>query len=109
MGGAKKEYDDDDGRTIADMSGIDRPGVFFPRKVGSPHSRSREHSPYCGPEDPQEENGRQAARPWEEDSAFGREERRMYIFGALKAALLIGLAFIVGLGLLMVLLLLIWT
>lgn len=109
MGGSKKSYDDDDGRTIADMSGIDRPGAFFPRKVGNLRLHDREFSSFDSPENPEGENGRQTARPWEEDSALGREERRMYIFGALKAALLIGLAFVVGLGLLVALLLLLWT
>ena len=40
-------------------------------------------------------------RPWEaQKDLFSRSERRMAILGALKAALLIGSAYIVGLGLL---------
>lgn len=40
---------------------------------------------------------------------FTRDERRIYAFAALKAALLIGLAFVVGLGLVILLLTKIWS
>lgn len=48
-------------------------------------------------------------RPWEQPELMTPQERRMYVLGALKAALLIGLAFIVGLGLVVLFLLQIWT
>lgn len=96
----KRQYDDDDGRTIADMSGVGRPNpLFLPR---APLGRKKEE-----PEQPQQpQEG--AERPWE-DAPISREERRMYILGALKAALLIALAFIAGLGLVIVLMLALWT
>ncbi|MDO4331099.1 MAG: hypothetical protein Q4C58_00235 [Eubacteriales bacterium] len=108
MGGSKKSYDDDDGRTIADMSGIDRPGLFFPRKVGRLREHERESLAAKGAENPRG-GGSLGMRPWEENASLNKDERRMYILGALKAALLIGLAFVVGLGLLVALLLFLWT
>lgn len=89
----KREYDDDDGRTIADMSGVGRPGmVSFRRSTGD------EEAPA-----PRREDAGSGYGPFE-----NKEERRMYILGALRAALLIALAFILGLGLVTALLLLIW-
>ena len=70
-------YDDDDGRTIADMSDIGRQPLFLPRLP---------------------END----RPWEQ-TGLTKEERLWYTLGALKAALLIALAFIGGLGLIVLL------
>ena len=88
---AKKVYDDDDGRTIADMSGLDFPGAFSFRGV-------RPKKPEPEREGDRSEN---ADRPWEaKKDQFSKSERRMAILGALKAAMLIGAAYIVGLGLL---------
>ena len=88
---AIKVYDDDDGRTIADMSGLDFPGAFSFRGV-------RPKKPELEREGDRSEN---ADRPWEaQKDQFSKSERRMAILGALKAALLIGAAYIVGLGLL---------
>ena len=85
----KKVYDDDDGRAIADMSGLDFPGAFSFRGV-------RPKKPERGAE-----QSNLTDRPWEaQKDQFSRSERRMAILGALKAALLIGSAYIVGLGLL---------
>lgn len=93
-----KKYEDDDGRVIADMSGISRPGLIRP---GHPDSK-----PQPRPEQPegQEEN----LRPWE-DSGMSREDRKAYIWAALKSALLIGGIYIVAFGLLIVFLLWIWN
>lgn len=92
MMGKKQVYEDDDGRTIADMSGVSRPNLLFP------HLPPRESGPKVlpQPEPPAEE------RPWEEHE-FTPEERRWYILGAIKAGLLIALAFGVGLGLIVLL------
>lgn len=85
----KKVYDDDDGRAIADMSGLDFPGAFSFRGV-------RPKKPERGAE-----QSDLTDRPWEaRKDQFSQSERRMAILGALKAALLIGSAYIVGLGLL---------
>ncbi len=76
--GKKRAYDDDDGRTIADMSGLE---------MGIPRNRRQDQG---------------------EEIQMSKGERRFYILGALKAGLLVALAFIVGLGLVIGLLLLLW-
>ncbi len=91
----KRTYEDDDGRTIADMSGVSRPSLFLPR-------RAEEDAPSPSPR-PSEE------RPEWEQAPISREERRMYILGALKAALLIAFAFIGGLGIVILLMVLFWN
>ena len=96
---AQKEWDDDDGRIIADMSGIERPRLLMPR-ITSKKSASSQRGP---------EEQTVKERNWENESEFTQKERRMYMFGALKAALLIAFAFIVGLGAAVWLMLLVWT
>ncbi len=87
----RKIYDDDDGRTIADMSGID--GGFsnpFGKKKKSAEQPDQKESPKSEP-------------------IMTKKETMWYVFGALKAALLIGGAFIAGLGLLIWLMLAVWN
>lgn len=91
---ARKTYDDDDGRTIADMSGVSSPRLFG--DLSSFRQRGRE------PEEPKQKN------PYQDDSLTPKE-RRLYILGALKAALLIGFVYIAGLAAVVGLLLLIWS
>ena len=74
----------DDGRTVADMSGVSQHKTPFSRITG---------------------NGRQSSG---QDPVYSRKERWWVALGALRAALLIGLVFAVGLGLVIVFLLLIW-
>lgn len=95
MARKKRTYEDDDGRTIADMSGVGRPSLFLPR-------RAEEDAPPPPPR-PSEE------QPEWEQAPISREERRMYILGALKAALLIAFAFIGGLGIVILLMVLFWN
>lgn len=92
----KRTYEDDDGRTIADMSELSGPsmGGWLP-------SRRPERRPV----QPQSQGDE---RPWEDQSLTWRE-RLWYTLGALGASLLVGLAFLVGLGLVILLLLLLWT
>ena len=93
----RKIYDDDDGRTIADMSDLTRPSL-----LGSPRgvSKRREMS----------EPSQERRYPWEEEAEpFTREERRLYVFAALKASLLIAAVFIVGLGLAILAMIWMWT
>ena len=78
-------YEEDDGRTIADMSGIERQPTFLPHF-------HRKRSDFSAPDAPRAND-----RPWE--SAAGelkREERNAAIRGALKAGILIALAFLAG-------------
>lgn len=91
---AKKKYEDDDGRTIADMSGLSRPSMFghLPGSVkrgGEPQAET--------PEDK------------EQDPPYTPRERRMYALGALKAALLIGFAYLAGLAAVIGLMILVWS
>ena len=75
--GTDKQEEEDDGRVIADMSGIETPSLFAPF---SGRKKRREG------EVPKVKND----RPW------------------LKAALLIGLAYLAGLAAVILLLLLLW-
>lgn len=85
----RKVYEDDDGRTIADMSDISRPSAFIPRR-----------------EKPREKEDNFLLEKNEEP--FTPEERRMYVFAALKASLLIAAAFIIGLGVVVLIMILAW-
>ena len=78
---------EDDGRTIADMSGVTRrnPFGFVPRENDPARSARADSVPAA------------------DDSAFTRKERVWEILGALKAVLLIGLCFAVGLALVILL------
>ena len=78
-------YEEDDGRTIADMSGIERQPTFLPHF-------HRKRSDFSAPDAPRAND-----RPWE--SAAGeltREERNAAIRGALKAGLLIAGVYILA-------------
>ena len=88
---SKKNFEDD-GRTIADMSGLECSPMFIPRTRKKPTT-----SEPPAVQDTDE-------RPWE--STYTPQERRTIIFATLKASILIALAYIVGLG--AVILLLIW-
>lgn len=79
-------YDDDDGRTIADMSDVYSSPVLILRRKRNRHTEPPK--PSEGDWDPQ--------------------DRKVYIFAALRAALMIALVYAVGFGLLIGLLLLIW-
>ena len=92
--GTDKLEEEDDGRVIADMSGIETPSLFAPF---SGRKKRREG------EVPKVKND----RPWE-DSSLNKKERFWYAMGALKAALLIGLAYLAGLAAVILLLLLLW-
>lgn len=81
----KRRYDDDDGRTIVDMSGVSAPNMFSVRSVPE---KKKTQAP-----EKQKQN-----RPWEEFS-YSPKERLMIVMGTLKATLLIGGAFIGGIGL----------
>ncbi len=88
MGRDQRKYEDDDGRTIADMSEVEGPSLFIPRFPGK---NKAEHSdPKGSPTQP----------------GLSRGEQWMFVLGALKAALLVALPFILGFALLI--LLLIW-
>lgn len=83
---AKKTYDDDDGRTVADMSDLYVRTPLGYRRLGD----------------------KKKAVQKEKTEPVAGNERRGYIWGALSAALLIALAFIVGIGLIILLIVLVF-
>ena len=92
----RKTYDDDDGRTIASMSDISRPSLMG----------------FRGPEPQKRDSKAQGSFLFEEKDdqpPFTSEERRMYVLASLKASLLIAAAFIVGLGIAILVMILAWT
>lgn len=93
----RRRDDDDDGRTIADMSGVEAPSLW---RVRRPPDRR--------PEPPAEETPKDD-RPWESSDTLSPEDRRVYIFAALKAALLIAGVFIAGAALLIGAMIFFWT
>ena len=87
MADKRKKFDDDDGRTIADMSRLSHSSVF----------RVRVQQDAAAQKSAQDAQEIRQDRPWE-DHSMSTQERRWFILGALKAALLIAGAFILGLG-----------
>ena len=85
----QRNYDDDDGRTIADMSGLERQPILAPRLP----KRKKNAEP------------EQAPQP---ELQLTDEERRSYIGGALGAAALIGGIFIAAGAIVILLLTLVW-
>ena len=73
MAKQKKTYDDDDGRTIADMSGVTRRSLWTPRKPIGADTLPKET----------------AAGESGEKPTVTKEQLKYYIFGALGAALLL--------------------
>lgn len=79
MSGKRKEWEDD-GRTVADMSGLDRPTLFGHKERAS---RKKQQEPSDGDYVP----------------PLSRGDRWAFLLGTMKASLLIALAFLGGLGL----------
>lgn len=79
MSGKRKEWEDD-GRTVADMSGLDRPTLFGHKEGGS---RKKQ----------------QEASDGDYVTPLSRGDRWAFLLGTMKASLLIALAFLGGLGL----------
>lgn len=89
----KKKYNDDDGRTIANMDNVSPPNLFsFRLPPGYDNNQY--------PKDQEKKEKKEKSR-----EILSKEERKWYVLGALKATFLIGLAFLVGLALVIVLIL----
>ena len=82
MAEKEKHWEDDDGRTIADMSQVKRPSLFG-NLPGSVYKRE---------EKPEEQETRKAA-PWVDDS-LSKQDRHAFFLGTMKASLLIGAAYL---------------
>lgn len=79
----KKKYNDDDGRTIADMSGISKTPLIIPK-------------PFDRHDDVEVNDAEREAQKPEHQINLSKGERRSFIFGALSASLLIGLVFVLA-------------
>ncbi|MBR1757902.1 MAG: hypothetical protein IJ744_04135 [Lachnospiraceae bacterium] len=113
MAEEKRPYwlsDDDDGRTIVDMSGVKHRNMFLPHRFEDEIVSAREEDLSEAKEKPEreknrvvEENGQimdeaeaRGFRPWEERS-LNKEETRSFIFGATTAGLfLVGIFIAAG-------------
>ena len=92
-------YEDDDGRTVADMSGIEPQPMLIPRIY-----KRRDRTDFREPDAPEAND-----RPWDTSGELSREERNAAIGGALKAGLLIGLTFLVAGALAIIAMQTIWS
>ena len=105
----RKDRDfEDDGRTVADMSDVDSQSVLsglltFRRPPGSRRELTAD-SAHPGEDG---ESGRKSQDP--QQQYISPEERRMWIFGSIRAALLIGLVYIGVLGGVIALMVLLWN
>ena len=77
---------EDDGRTVADMSGIEPQPMLIPRI-----RKRRDRADFREPDAPAAND-----RPWDTSGELSREERNAAIGGALKAGLLIGGVFLIA-------------
>lgn len=84
----KKTYEDDDGRTIVDMSSVEQMPLVLPRRRKKPEEQM--------PKSPTSQD-------------FSDEDRRAVVLGAIGSALLIGGVFIAGAAVVIELMLLAWT
>lgn len=103
----RRVYDDDDGRTIADMSGLERPRLIVPRHWDNIHKSNIPPVPEPELEPEQEEK---SPRPWEPSAdELSPEDRRVYILAAVGSGLLIGGIFILAAVLLILAMLALWA
>ncbi len=82
-----KKYDDDDGRIVADMSGIERQSLIIPR-----FGKKENKMPLSDPEE-------ESSNPWE-NNKLSKQERRAFVTGALGATIAIGSVFVIAAALL---------
>ncbi len=113
-----REYDDDDGFVVADMSNVTPPSLLDGWTIKRPPGREGNRS---GKEKAKEVVTRESEQDYEytqeseQDYGYTQEplmtksEGRWFFLGAMKAVALIGLAYIVGIGLLIGLLILLWN
>lgn len=102
-----KEAYIDDGRTIADMSEVTRPGMFGHLPGSMKNNGSESHRGFGTGE--RASHSQAGGREGSEQPPFTRRERRMYTFAAMKAGLLIGLVYIIGCCVVIGLLYLAWV
>lgn len=103
----KRKYDDDDGRTIADMSGIDSYSLSDLRFIKKKSSQRGADKKDLEADSAEDKDSEDTFDP--NDLPMTREDRRLYVFSALKAALLVAGVFMGGLAATIAILLLIWS
>ena len=97
-----RDYDDDDGRVVADMSGIDDRSLVG-RWLGLPEGKVQSRREIT--DRPESRSPRaDAYGSGEMDS----EERRFFIFGAMKASLMLGMVYLVIFAIVIGILVFIW-
>ncbi len=87
-----RQYDDDDGRTIFDMSYVRDVNVVH-QKANFPEVTEEDLEGVQPPPEP----------------IMDKDEQRWFIFGALKATMLIAMVYIVGLSAVVALMLALWA
>lgn len=108
MSKKKKErasFPGDDGRTVADMSGVERRNLFLFR---DPRLESRERDQRSEAGDA--ENGAPAERPWEEGAdGLSKADTRRTVVAAIGAALLVASVFLVVFAIVIFIMIKAWT
>ena len=103
----KKEQDyEDDGRTVADMSGVDTPSVlrgWFGLRTPPGDSSRKRTIPETDRAD------RPGVGSMQQEPEISPDERRMWTFAAIRAALLVALVYIGAIGGAIALMLLLWN
>ncbi len=95
----KQPYDDDDGRVIADMSGVEKRSALDTWFGLDGQRRQKTSAP---------PSSSSPAPHGRNNIDLSGEERRAALFGVLKASLLIGLVYLGAFALLILLLLALW-
>ena len=94
----RKEYDEsDDGRVVADMTGVERRRVMMPKRPTG--TRGELQNPVPEKESP--------SYYYEEE--VSSEQRRWYILGTLKAGLSLGAVYVIVFGIVIALMVFFWT
>ena len=92
-----RQYDEpDDGRVVADMSGVERRSVLLPRV--------RKKGVRAELQPAEEEN-----TPSYHEDLLNHEQRKWYILGTLKASMMIAAVYAIGFFIAIVLMLLFWN
>ena len=91
MAKERKKYDDDDGRTIADMSEVTRPNLWGIRTPSSaPWNKKPQNENSGSGEDEAQEA---SPKPYNYEDNLSKEDRRVYILAAVGSGLAIAAVF----------------
>ncbi len=95
---SKKRYEDDDGRVVADMS------ILEPRGIAETWFGLKRRGNTSSPQSPEMMSGHNnnVVEP------LDKEDRRILIFEAIKMSFKLGMVYVIGFGLMILLLLFLW-